>query len=139
MMKTFRVWLEEKDDGDIQATILDRLGLDKNTGLGTSLGHFDHDSNGEPFVLRQLQDLGFWKSLPPEKTAEARNMIMSGDKTVGELIQSLNSSVDPTEKVGVSPPEGEEPKKEKPPEPQSQPSQAPVPPQGGQQQLPAPM
>lgn len=132
-MKTFRVWLEEKDN--IQDVVLTKLGLDKNTGLGTPLAKFDHDTNGEPFIIQQLEDLGEWKSLPPEKQAAARDIIQQGQGTVGDLIALLSSSGESTEKVGVQPPEGEDSPKPKPHQ-QPQTPQQPMPPQG---QMPAPM
>jgi hypothetical protein len=130
-MKTFRIWLEERDN--IQDVILTKLGLDKNTGLGAPLKGFDHDTNGDPFVIRQLEDLGEWKSLSPEKQAEARSMIARGEGTVGDLVNLLSSIDDTGEKLGIQPPEGgdeETPQQQPPPPSPQQPPQKYTPPLG---------
>jgi len=99
-MKTFKIWLENKEQ-NIKDTILQSLGLD-DKGLETPLENLDADH-----VLSKLEPLGMWNSMADGKKNEIHQIIKTQQGTIGELIDKICNLGDNVESPGVMPPREE--------------------------------
>jgi hypothetical protein len=84
-MKKFKLWLEDKEFDKNKDFIFSYLNLGEKEGLSMPLDGFDKKD-----LLKKLESSGFYDDLSEESKDRMKNVLSSGDKTVGDLIRAIS-------------------------------------------------
>lgn len=86
-MKKFKLWLEDKEFDKNKDFIFSYLNLGEKEGLSMPLDGFDKKD-----LLKKLESSGFYDDLSEESKDRMKNVLSSGDKTVGDLIRAISEN-----------------------------------------------
>lgn len=84
-MKKFKLWLEDKEFDKNKDFIFSYLNLSEKEGLSMPLDGFDKKD-----LSKKLKSSGFYDDLSEEAKDRMKNVLSSGDKTIGDLIRAIS-------------------------------------------------
>lgn len=87
-MKTFKLWIEEREFEKNKDFFISYLDLDKKQGLGISLDGFDKKT-----LFKKIKSSNFYDKLSDIAKDRIEKTLFSNNKTVGDLVRAVSEKI----------------------------------------------